>query len=189
MNPEVVQEIGSVGWLPSAEVVTTEFYRSYLQEAYMFARYNSTDPSTQNGALIVNHQPLNDLRIGEGANHFPKGVAESNSRWERPVKYEYVEHAERNAIYDAARHGRSTAGATMYCPWFACMDCARAIIQSHITTVVGHKAIFDITPERWRGSIQRAFDMLEEAGVDTLLYEGEIGSTSPLLFNEKEWKP
>ena len=39
---------------------------------------------------------------------------ELNDRWERPEKYSWVEHAERNAIYAAAREGVRLAGATMY---------------------------------------------------------------------------
>ena len=46
-------------------------------------------------------------------------------------------HAERNAIFNAARKGTSTAGSTMYC-WcpVPCHECAIAIIQSGIRHVV-----------------------------------------------------
>jgi dCMP deaminase len=49
-----------------------------------------------------------------------------------------MEHAERDAIYKAAFVGMQTEGATLYVPWFACADCARAIIAAGITRVVGN---------------------------------------------------
>ncbi|MFX8778102.1 deaminase, partial [Acinetobacter baumannii] len=88
-------------------------------------------------------------------------------RWERPLKYQFVEHAERNSIFHAAREGSKLAGSTMYCPWYACADCARAIIQAGIKEVVGHQKCFDLTPGHWKESIANAFQMFEEAGVKT----------------------
>ena len=121
----------------------------------------SVDPSTQNGAVIVNEETGEIL--GSGCNEFPKGVEISDERWERPLKYNFVEHAERNSIFDCVKNGKATKGMTMYCPWFACSDCARAIIQSGVLRVVGHKV--DVTSDRWGSSIEVALQMLKEAGV------------------------
>ena len=53
------------------------------------------------------------------------GVNDLTNRFERPVKYMYFEHAERNAIFTAARHGIRTEGATLYVQALPCVDCAR----------------------------------------------------------------
>lgn len=43
-------------------------------------------------------------------------------------------HAEANAVYFAARHGVSVAGAVIYCTTEPCVKCAEAIVQSGIST-------------------------------------------------------
>lgn len=133
----------------------------FLKTAYEYAAEFSTDPSTQNGAVIVRDGQI----LCAGANHFPRDIKESPERWERPLKYSYVEHAERNTIYVAAKSGIKTEGTTMYCPWFACDNCARGIIQAGIIEVVGLQRPNDLTPDHWKSSIQVALDMLTEAGI------------------------
>jgi dCMP deaminase len=154
-----------------------ETHLNFLREAYKFAVENSTDPSTQNGAVIV----VDGKIVARGANHFPLGVQENDLRWQRPAKYQYVEHAERNAIYDAASRGVSTQGSIMYCPWFACADCGRAIIQSKITEVIGHNTPLHETSPNWKDSIAVAIQMFKEAGVKFSYVSGEIGET--IRFN------
>ncbi len=101
----------------------------------------------------------------EGANHFPDGVVDSPDRWERPIKYSFVEHAERMAIYNAAFNGIPTDGAKLYCPWFACADCARAIICAGIREVIGLQSYYADKSAHWDESIKLANIMLDEAGV------------------------
>ncbi len=154
-----------------------------LATAYRMA-LNSPDLSTQNGAIVI----ARDGRIAMGCNKLPMGVEVTSERLERPKKYLWTEHAERNAIYDAARRGIRTEGATMFCPWFACADCGRAIIQAGISTVIGHKKMFDETPDRWKESIAEAFEMFWEAGVEFELIEGDL-DIEPIRFNEHLWTP
>lgn len=45
-------------------------------------------------------------------------------------------HAEQNAIIQAALHGVSTKGATIYCTNHPCIICSKMIINSGITTVI-----------------------------------------------------
>lgn len=45
-------------------------------------------------------------------------------------------HAEANAIIQAARHGASTEGATLYITGQPCLMCARAIVNAGIAEVV-----------------------------------------------------
>lgn len=118
----------------------------------------SKDPSTKVGAVIVN----SDKRVVSlGYNGFPQGVDDSVvERYERPAKYKYTEHSERNAIFSAARLGVSLVGCTIYCNYLPCADCARAIIQSGIVKVVYEK---DATNS---GSADpETLEMFNEAGI------------------------
>lgn len=157
----------------------------YLRLAYSAAAAGSDDPSTHNGAVLV----LSTGRLSLcGSNHFPRGVIKSEDRLERPKKYAYMEHAERDVILRAAQAGVRTDGATLYVPWYACSDCARAIIGAGISRVVGHKQMFDKTPERWRASIADGDAMLDEAGVICEQYDGPIGGVR-VLFDGEWWTP
>ena len=159
--------------------------KDFLRQAYKFAAENSTDKSTQNGAILVDN--LNTI-VAFGTNRFPQGVLETSERLERPAKYMYVVHAETSAILDAAKKGIKTEDTTMYAPWSACNDCAKSIIDSGIAKVVAHKQIMEASYNQWPDSIRIAKDMFKEAGVLYELYDGDIGGVE-VLFNGKKFKP
>jgi dCMP deaminase len=144
----------------------------YLREACRFAVQHSHDNSTQAGAILVT--PRKTLYA---ANVLPPGIARVGSRLTPPYKYSYTEHAERAVIYKAAAVGIPTAGSTLFCPWFACTDCARAIILSGIKEVVGLISLRCATPARWVNSIELASQMMTEAGVSQRLMAGKVGVT------------
>ena len=130
----------------------------------------SKDRSTRVGAVIVKNRDV----IATGYNGFPRGIDdEDDERHERPEKYLWTEHAERNAVYAAAKMGHPLDGATIYVTvaegrkLFCCADCARAIIQSGITRVVADTA--DFLDPKWGPDMNRAARMLIEAGVDVQL--------------------
>ena len=149
---------------------------------------SSPDPSTQNAAVLC--QP-NGRYIWPtlSINQFPRGVVSNATRWERPLKYSIVEHAERNAIYAAARLGIATEGLTMVCPWAACADCARAIIQAGIRRLVVHTPDEVPAADHWDISINTAMTMLDEAGVTVVEIVGAIGSLPPILRNGELFTP
>ena len=65
----------------------------------------SKDRSRKCGAVIVDSR---NVLVSLGWNGFPRGVADSpDYRHERPEKYLWTEHAERNAIYNAAANGHN----------------------------------------------------------------------------------
>jgi len=152
-----------------------------LREACRFAAQNSHDPDTQNCAVLVAGG-----KTIYAANCVPRGVGRHGNRLSRPWKYDYIEHAERAAIHKAAASGVATAGATLFCPWFACTDCARAIIGSGIREVVGLIALRNATPARWLEKIQIAEDMLREAGVGQRLLAEPVGVT--VRFDGRDFK-
>lgn len=121
----------------------------------------SKDRSTKVGCVIVGS--ANEVR-SIGYNGFPANVDDEDpSRHERPAKYAWTEHAERNAIYNAARIGVSVAGCRMYLPWFPCMDCARAIIQSGIKELIAFEP--NVEDSKWGQDFRMAITVLNEGGV------------------------
>jgi len=94
----------------------------------------SKDPNTKLGCIIVG--PHHEIRT-TGYNSFPRGIRDDvPERLVRPTKYLWIEHAERNAICNSARTGTPTEGCTLYVEIMPCMDCARAIVQAGIVSVV-----------------------------------------------------
>ena len=134
------------------------------------AAQRSKDPSTVNGACIVDPVLLSPISLGY--NGFPRGCNDDLFPWDNikpdpyDNKYVYVEHAERNAIFNAARRGVSTDGSIIYIysarGLWPCSDCTKAIIQSGIIEV---KMMFtDDNPDgRW--DFRASKRMLEAAGV------------------------
>lgn len=122
----------------------------------------SKDKSTQVGAVIVD---ANKRIVSVGYNGFPAGVDDDvESRHERPAKYMYTEHAERNAIFTASRIGVSLLNTTLYCNYLPCPDCARAIIQSGIKTVYFEK--LHVNSGKNEKQIQASLEMFQEAQID-----------------------
>jgi dCMP deaminase len=152
-----------------------ERWAELLRLAAEHAR-SSPDPSTQNGGLLCTDDAKWVKFDTWSVNEFPRGVAYSDERWERPLKYSIIEHAERNAIYAAARHGIRTEGLTLVCVWAACTDCARAIIQAGIKRLVTLAPVQE-AHGNWGASIDIAMVMLKEAGVEVVYVEGPLNVT------------
>jgi dCMP deaminase len=140
-------------------------------------KLKSKDESTQIGAVIVGKRKWWWFRwskevLSTGFNSFPMGLDDNlPERQERPLKYHYFEHAERNAIYNAARVGIPLAGSIMYLTsGLPCSDCARAIINSGIKIVYCKRECTTKNKEKWAESQQIAKDMLIECGVNLIFY-------------------
>ena len=132
-------------------------------------KLKSKDIKTQIGVVIVGKD--NEI-VSTGYNSFARGINDDvEERQERPEKYFWFEHAERNAIYNAARIGVSTLGTTMYMTCgISCADCARAIINSGISKIVLREGK-GATNEKWQESAKRSQQMFEEAGVVVEYYD------------------
>jgi len=136
------------------------------------ARHISTwskDTSTKLGAVVVDDD---NTILSVGYNGFCRCANdELKERYERPQKYLYTEHAERNCIYNAVRSGTSLKGSKMYVPFFPCIDCARAIINSGIKTLITYEPDFE--HERWGESFKIAYEMFKECGVNVIIFSDE----------------
>jgi dCMP deaminase len=132
-------------------------------------KLKSKDNKTQIGVVIVGKD--NEI-VSTGYNSFPRGINDGvEERQERPEKYFWFEHAERNAIYNAARIGVSTLVTTMYMTCgISCADCARAIINSGISKIVLREGK-GATNIKWQESAERSMIMFEEAGVIVEYYD------------------
>lgn len=159
---------------------------SLLRYAYSIAQ-QSKDPSTQNGAVLVD--PKSFRVITAACNKLPTGLINVENRWQRPSKCDYIEHAERGVIYKAAELGISTKGKILVCPWAACCDCARAIICARINKLISYRPAYDRSPDRWKSNIDLALSMLVEAGVVVEWHTQPLYSQFPIRFNEEVWVP
>jgi dCMP deaminase len=146
-----------------------EYFRNLANNV----KLKSKDTKTQIGAVIVGED--NEI-VSTGYNSFPRGLDDTIvERQERPEKYYWFEHAERNAIYNAARIGVSTKGTTMYLShWFPCADCARGIINAGITTLYCDRPDDISKSSSYIESFKRSREMLLEADVKICFYEDEL---------------
>ena len=108
----------------------------YFMGVAKLAALRSKDPSTQVGACIVS---ADNKILSMGYNGLPIGCSDDDFPWERDgkplmTKYPYVTHSELNAILNY--RGGSLEGATIYVTLFPCNECAKAIIQSGIRTLI-----------------------------------------------------
>ena len=142
----------------------------YFRNLANNVKLKSKDSKTQIGAIIVGSD--NEI-VSTGYNSFPRGIDDTNpERQERPEKYFWFEHAERNAIYNAARIGVSTKGTTMYLShWFPCADCARGIINAGISTIYCDRIDIDDKSTSYVESFKRSKEMLLEADVKICFYD------------------
>lgn len=132
----------------------------YFMGVAMLSGMRSKDPSTQVGACIVSQD---NKILSMGYNGFPKGCSDDVFPWSRegdPLdnKYFYSTHSELNAILNY--RGGSLEGAKLYVSLFPCNECAKAIIQCGIKTI-----IYDSDKYRDTPSVIASKRMLDAAGV------------------------
>jgi dCMP deaminase len=139
-------------------------FDSACQDACRLEAAKSIDKDTPVGCVVVG--PEMNIQV-RGHNTLPNGIAaEPLQRLARPDKYTWVEHAERNAIYAAAREGISLKGCTMYVDLTPCVDCARAIIQAGLLEVVVSKErMQSYSSPTYREQHVIAASLLKEAGI------------------------
>jgi len=142
---------------------TNNWWNSYFLDLAKHISTASKDTSTKVGAVLVG---LNKEVISVGYNGLPRGAYDDlPERQVRPEKLFWYEHAERNAIYNAARVGISLSGSTAYVTLCPCMDCARGLIQSSIKRVVCPEPDLD-KYSSWADQFKKAEVLYRECGVE-----------------------
>ena len=144
-------------------------WNEYFRTLANVVKLKSKDANTQIGAVIVG---VDNEIISTGYNSFPRGIDDTVSeRQERPEKYYWFVHAEQNAIYNAARIGVSTKGATMYLTCgMPCADCCKGIINSGISTIYCEPGDVGAKGPQWGEHAKRSLQMFSEAGVTVNYY-------------------
>lgn len=132
----------------------------YFMGVAKMSAMRSKDPSTQVGACIVSED---NKILSMGYNGLPVGCSDDEFPWTRegdPLenKYVYTAHSELNAILNY--RGGSLEGAKMYVTLFPCNECAKAIIQAGLKTIVFEDDKYADTP-----AVIASKRMLDAAGV------------------------
>lgn len=148
----------------------------FMIDVYEWAA-KSKDPRTKIGAVLVYWDDKDGF--AHGYNGIARKVKDLPERMERPEKYFWMSHAERNVVYHCARTGRATNGATMFTQGIPCCDCADAVVNSGIVEVVVHKQwqhyeqLFNW--EKWNDSSKRSELKFAEAGVKIRVLDKVLG--------------
>jgi len=130
----------------------------FMRQASEAARA-SPNRVRQVGAVLV----TTDGTLIATCNDFPTGVRDLEERHEGDGRFVWMEHAERNAIFEAAKLGVRTKDAMLATTFFPCIDCARAIVQAGITRLCTPAPDYDDAV--WGQSFLRSRVILEEGGV------------------------
>ena len=137
----------------------------YFMGIALLSAQRSKDSNTQVGACIISQE---NKILSVGYNGMPTGCHDDAMPWAREggvleTKYAFVCHAELNAIRNYS--GGSLRGAKIYVTLFPCNECAKAIIQSGITTVIYLSDKYADTE-----TVQASKRMFDLAGVTYLPY-------------------
>ena len=139
----------------------------YFMGVAMLSGLRSKDPNTQVGCCIVSQD---NKILSMGYNGLPKGCSDDEFPWlregENPLetKYIYTVHSELNAILNY--RGGSLEGSKLYVTLFPCNECAKAIIQAGIKTVVYDDDKYKDTP-----GVIASKRMMDAAGVRYYRYQ------------------
>jgi len=132
------------------------------------AAASSPNRVRQVGAVLVTRD---GTRI-TSCNTFPAGVRDLDERHEGDGRFVWMEHAERHAIFEAARRGVATAAARITTTFFPCIDCARAIVDAGIRCVDTPAPAF--SDPVWGAAFERSQIILQEGGVDIRIVEDGV---------------
>ena len=133
----------------------------YFMGVAELSAHRSKDPNTQVGCCIAS--PDNKI-YSLGYNGLPNGLSDDEFPWDNKsnnpeeTKYPYVCHSELNAILNFTGH--SLRGCRLYVTLFPCNECAKAIIQAGIRTVIYDSDKYADTP-----SVIASKRMFDAAGV------------------------
>lgn len=145
------------------KITDTKWAARMLRMAKEVASW-SKDTSTKVGAVITTQD---GSPVSWGFNGMPMGIDDTVAeRNERPTKYKWYCHAERNAMDLAPQ---PLDGCVMFVTFSPCSNCAQSIIQRKIKTlVVDSDYTADKMPERWQEDMKVATEMLTEAGIEII---------------------
>lgn len=141
--------------------------KKYIMLANYKAGLFSKDPHTKVGCIILSHDFSRILSTG--INGFSRNMDDNRpERWERPMKYSYVSHAEANGVANAARTGTPLDGSVVAVTKFPCSTCTKLLIQA------GVKKVYTVEPnyesDTWGADAKVSEEMLSEVGIEVVKF-------------------
>jgi dCMP deaminase len=133
----------------------------------------SKDPSKQVGAVLAKDK----FRFVVGYNGFPPGISDTDARLrDNETKQQLINHAELNAVLNAAKNNFQTDGSSLYVSYHPCHNCARVIVGAGVRKVVCPPPIDDPS-SKWFRSHRVAQMILSEANVQLIYAKDDRTST------------
>ena len=167
-------------------VDNSSFKKDLLRVAYIYWSENSDYDWTWTWAIIEKNWEL----LSRWSNVLPIEI-KKKVKW-RILKWtEYedeLDHAERNAIHNAARNWVKLEWSQMYMPWVPCHDCWKAIVHSWINSLVMHYSKVIKTPWHRLDSVKKAVVRLLENKINLIMVTDEIWDCESKLWGEI-WYP
>jgi dCMP deaminase len=123
----------------------------------------SKDPSSKVGCVLVS--PDRDIVI-PGYNGFPPGIADTTERYaDRELKYQLVQHAERNALRKLGYHD---VGYHLFCTHMPCPQCVGGAISAKVTSIVW--LVQQDYEQRWADMLDISWILMTEANILAIPY-------------------
>lgn len=142
----------------------------YFMELAFIVSKRSTCLRHENGAVLVKNKHV----LSTGYNGSPSGLTHckvvgclrNKNRIPSGQRHELCRgvHAESNAIIQAALHGVSTEGATMYTTQQPCSLCTKMIINANITEII----YLEPYPDKLSS------ELLEETEIKVRTFDGKL---------------
>ncbi|MCD6273578.1 MAG: cytidine/deoxycytidylate deaminase family protein [Deltaproteobacteria bacterium] len=147
-----------------SEIEDRPSWEKYFMDIAFLVAKRSTCLRRSVGAVLVKNKRI----LATGYNGAPSGIRHCSETGclrdslnvPSGEKHELCRgiHAEQNSIIQAAFHGVSIKGATLFCTNLPCSICAKMIINAGITRIYFHDGYADVMSE----------EMLKEAGVEVI---------------------
>jgi len=144
----------------------------YFMEFTRTAAKRATCDRGRSGCVIVkDHQILTTGYVGA-----PAGLSHCDDVGHDMITVTYKDgsnsqhcvrtaHAEKNAVYQAAKLGIALKGSTLYCKMTPCRDCAGMIINSGIIKVIAEKDYHRSTKTK---------EMFKQVGIELKILNPEV---------------
>lgn len=141
-----------------------------LRQTYIYWKENSDYESTWTWALIEKDWVV----LVYWTNKLPKWIKLEWKVQKWTPEEKILTHAERDAIYNAARSWIKLEWTNIYMPWIPCIDCSIWIIDSWIKKLVMHYSRVIKTPLDRVEKYKKSLDLLKKSDIKLIIVNDEI---------------
>lgn len=138
-----------------SEIKSQLSWDEYFFKIMEASSFRSKDPNTKVGAVLVKDNRI----IGVGYNGFPQGFKDNEELWQTEKKYDYVVHAEMNAIFNSIQ---SVRGSSIYLPFWPCSGCAKNLAAAGISEI-------NVLSEYYKSEV--AEEIFSQCGIQVILHD------------------